>query len=137
MWDMFKAETQRFRPWAIAYAMLQLVILGFMTRVVDLAQQPRLVYEVLVGVYGVISYGVTQRTREIGVRIALGARSSDVSGMFLRHAALLTGIGIAVGLGVAFGLTRLMSSLLFDVSPVDPMTYGLVSVALVATAHRG
>jgi len=53
MWDMFKAETQRFRPWAIAYAVLQLVILGFMTRVVDLAQQPRLVYEVLAGVYGV------------------------------------------------------------------------------------
>lgn len=53
MWDMFKAEMQRFRIWAIAYALLQLVILGFMTRVVDLAQQPRLVYEVLGGVYGV------------------------------------------------------------------------------------
>ena len=87
-----------------------------------------------VGLYGVISYGVTQRTREIGVRMALGARTSDVSGMFLRHAALLSGIGIAVGLVGAFGLTQLMSSLLFDVSPVDPLTYGLVSVVLVATA---
>ncbi len=87
-----------------------------------------------VGLYGVISYGVTQRTREIGVRVALGARTSDVSRMFLRHAALLSGIGIAVGLAGAFGLTRLMSSLLFEVSPADPLTYGLVSVVLVATA---
>ena len=87
-----------------------------------------------VGLYGVISYGVTQRTREIGVRMALGAKTADVSGMFLRHAALLSGIGIAVGLGGAFGLTRLMSTLLFSVSAVDPMTYGLVSVLLVATA---
>jgi predicted permease len=87
-----------------------------------------------VGLYGVISYGVTQRTREIGVRMALGAKTSDVSGMFLRHAALLSGIGIAVGLAGAFGLTRLMSALLFEVSPVDPVTYALVSVLLVATA---
>jgi ABC-type antimicrobial peptide transport system permease subunit len=87
-----------------------------------------------VGLYGVISYGVTQRTREIGVRMALGASASDVSRMFLRHAALLSGIGIAVGLAGAFGLTRLMSSLLFDVSPADPMTYGLVSVLLVGIA---
>jgi predicted permease len=87
-----------------------------------------------VGLYGVISYGVTQRTREIGVRMALGANASDVSRMFLRHAALLSGIGIAVGLAGAFGLTRLMSSLLFDVSPADPLTYGLVSVLLVGIA---
>jgi len=87
-----------------------------------------------VGLYGVISYGVTQRTREIGVRMALGAKTSDVSGMFLRHAALLSGIGIAVGLAGAFGLTRLMSTLLFNVSPLDPMTYGVVSVLLIATA---
>jgi predicted permease len=87
-----------------------------------------------VGLYGVISYGVTQRTREIGVRMALGARASEVSGMFLRHAALLSAIGIVVGLAAAFGLTRLMSSLLFNVSPADPLTYGLVSAALVAIA---
>jgi predicted permease len=87
-----------------------------------------------VGLYGVISYGVTQRTREIGVRMALGAKASDVSGMFLRHAALLSGIGIAVGLAGAFALTRLMSSLLYDVSPVDPATYALVSVVLVLVA---
>jgi predicted permease len=87
-----------------------------------------------VGLYGVISYGVTQRTREIGVRMALGAKTADVSRIFLRHAALLSGIGIAVGLAGAFGLTRLMSRLLFNVSPVDPLTYGAVSVMLVATA---
>ncbi|HJS72711.1 MAG TPA: FtsX-like permease family protein, partial [Vicinamibacteria bacterium] len=87
-----------------------------------------------VGLYGVISYGVTQRTREIGVRMALGAQSSDVSRMFLRHAALLSVLGIAVGLAGAFGLTRLMSSLLFNVSPADPVTYILVSLALVGIA---
>jgi putative ABC transport system permease protein len=87
-----------------------------------------------VGLYGVISYGVTQRTREIGVRVALGARTADVSWMFLRHAALLAGIGIVVGLGAAFGLTRAMSSLLFNVSPVDPLTYALVSLVLVGIA---
>jgi predicted permease len=87
-----------------------------------------------VGLYGVISYGVTQRTREIGVRMALGARKTDVSAMFLRHAALLSGLGIAVGLAGAVGLTRVMSALLFHVSPVDPVTYGLVSLVLVGTA---
>jgi predicted permease len=87
-----------------------------------------------VGLYGVISYGVTQRTREIGVRMALGARTRDVSAMFLRHAAILSGIGIAIGLAASFGLTRLMSSLLFDVSPVDPLTYGLVSIVLAGVA---
>ncbi|HEY7817888.1 MAG TPA: ADOP family duplicated permease, partial [Vicinamibacteria bacterium] len=87
-----------------------------------------------VGLYGVISYGVTQRTREIGVRMALGARRWDVSAMFLRHAALLSGVGIAIGLAAALVLTRLMSSLLFDVSPVDPLTYGVVSIVLAAVA---
>jgi ABC-type antimicrobial peptide transport system permease subunit len=87
-----------------------------------------------VGLYGVISYGVTQRTREIGVRMALGARRWDVSAMFLRRAALLSGIGIALGLAAAFGLTRLMSSLLFDVSPVDPLTYFFVSIVLAGVA---
>jgi ABC-type antimicrobial peptide transport system permease subunit len=58
-----------------------------------------------VGLYGVISYGVTHRTREIEVRMALGARTSEVTGMFLRHAAFLSAIGIAVGLAAAFGLS--------------------------------
>ncbi len=87
-----------------------------------------------VGLYGVISYGVSQRTREIGVRMALGAQKNDVSNLFLRHAAVLATVGIAIGLGFAFLLTRWMSALLFNVSPVDPTTYGLVSVVLVSVA---
>ena len=86
------------------------------------------------GIYAVISYIVSQRTREIGVRIALGARQLDVSRMVLKYGLSLTGIGLAVGLIAAVGLTRLMSALLFGVKPVDPVTYGLVSIGLTAIA---
>jgi putative ABC transport system permease protein len=86
------------------------------------------------GIYGVISYVVSQRTREIGVRIALGARQLDVSRMVLKHGLSLVGIGLAVGLVAAVGLTRLMSALLFGVKPVDPLTYGVVSIGLAAIA---
>jgi ABC-type antimicrobial peptide transport system permease subunit len=82
----------------------------------------------------VISYVVSQRTREIGVRIALGARQLDVSRMVLKYGLSLTGIGLALGLIAAVGLTRLMSALLFGVKPLDPVTYGLVSIGLTATA---
>jgi predicted permease len=85
----------------------------------------------IAGIYGVISYSVSQRTREIGIRIALGARSAEVTGMFVRHGLLLAAIGIACGLAAALALTRLMSSLLFEVSPIDPVTYGAVAVSLV------
>jgi predicted permease len=88
----------------------------------------------VVGIYGVISYIVSQRTREIGIRIALGAPPPEVSGMFIRHGLLLTCIGVALGLGVAAGLTRLMAALLFGVSPLDPFTYGAVSLGLAAIA---
>ncbi len=87
-----------------------------------------------VGIYGVISYSVSQRTREIGVRMALGARQGDVSRLVLRQGALLSVLGVAVGLGAAFGLTRLMSALLFGVDPVDPMTYGLAALGLSGIA---
>jgi hypothetical protein len=86
------------------------------------------------GIYGVVSYVVAQRTREIGVRMALGARQHDVSRMVLRHGLVLACLGVLIGLGAAVGLTRLMSTLLFGVSPVDPLTFGLVSVALTAVA---
>lgn len=86
------------------------------------------------GIYGVISYVVSQRTREIGVRMAFGARQLDVSCMVLKHGLSLTAIGVAVGLVAAVGLTRLMSTLLFGVHPVDPVTYGVVSIGLTAVA---
>jgi len=85
-----------------------------------------------VGIYGVMSYGVMQRTREFGVRMALGARPSDVRGMVVRQGATLTAIGILVGLVGALALTRLMRTLLFAVTPTDPVTY--VGIALVLGA---
>jgi ABC-type antimicrobial peptide transport system permease subunit len=86
------------------------------------------------GIYGVISYSVSQRTREIGVRMALGAQMREVTRMFVGYAFRLAAIGIACGLIAAFALTRLLSSLLFDVSPNDPFTYVAVSFGLVAAA---
>ena len=91
----------------------------------------------VVGIYGVISYSVSQRTREIGIRLALGAPLQEVTGMFVRHGLVLSGIGAACGLTAAFALTRLMKSLLFDVSPVDPLTYVAVSAGLVACGDAG
>ena len=88
----------------------------------------------VVGIYGVIAYSVSQRTREIGIRMALGAQQQTLTGMFVRHGLALTGIGVACGLAVAIVVMRLMSSLLFKVSPVDPVAYGAASLGLVATA---
>src|SRR5438552_4188946 len=88
----------------------------------------------VVGIYGVIAYSVSQRTREIGIRMALGAQHQTLTGMFVRHGLSLTAIGIACGLVVAIIVMRLMSSLLFKVSPVDPIAYGAASLGLVATA---
>ncbi len=85
----------------------------------------------IVGVYGVLSYLVAQRTREMGVRLALGARPADVRRMVVRQGGMLGVAGVAIGLGVAVGLTRLMSTLLFGVSPVDLPTYGGVAAALM------
>lgn len=87
-----------------------------------------------VGIYGVISYVVSQRTREIGVRMAMGAESADVSRMVLKQAGALAGLGVLVGLGAAAALTRLMASLLYGVSPLDPVTFGSVAIALSAIA---
>ena len=86
----------------------------------------------IAGVYGVISYSVSQRTREIGIRVALGARTDEVTGMFVRQGVALAAIGVAIGVVAALAATRLMASLLFAVSPVDPLTYGGVAFALVA-----
>jgi predicted permease len=88
----------------------------------------------IVGIYGVIAYLAAQRTREIGIRIALGAGSRDVSGLFLRHGLALAAIGIAIGVAAAAGATRVMTALLFGVSALDPLTYVAVAVALGGTA---
>ena len=88
----------------------------------------------VVGIYGVIAYSVSQRTREIGIRIALGAQSPVVTGMFVRQGMLLTSIGLLVGLLVSFGVMRLMSTLLFGVKAMDPITYITVSCGLATTA---
>ncbi|HVQ65662.1 MAG TPA: FtsX-like permease family protein, partial [Terriglobia bacterium] len=92
----------------------------------------------VVGIYGSISYIVSQRSREIGIRLALGAEPRAVKRMFLRQGLFLTAVGLAIGLGAAIALTRLMSSLLFAVSPLDPVTFaaaaaGLIVAALVAS----
>ena len=88
----------------------------------------------IVGLYGVTAYSVSQRTREIGIRMALGAERHDLSGMFVRHGLLLAGAGVACGLGAAFVLMRMMSSLLFRVSAADPVAYGAASAGLITTA---
>ncbi|HKN62684.1 MAG TPA: ABC transporter permease [Candidatus Acidoferrales bacterium] len=87
-----------------------------------------------VGLYGVIAYSVSQRTREIGIRMALGAQQKELTGMFVRQGLWLAAGGVACGIVVAIAAVRLMSSLLFHVSPGDPVTYGAVSIGLIATA---
>jgi predicted permease len=89
----------------------------------------------IVGIYGVISYSVSQRTREIGIRMALGAQHPTLTAMFVRQGLWLTGIGVVCGLVAAFATMRLMSSILFDVSPVDPVTYATITVGVIVTAY--
>jgi predicted permease len=88
----------------------------------------------VVGIYGVISYSVSQRTREIGIRMALGARKEELTRMFVGQGLRLAAIGVACGLIAAVGLTRLMKSLLFEVNPLDPMTFAAVALGLVLAA---
>jgi len=87
-----------------------------------------------VGLYGVIAYSVTQRTREIGIRIALGAQRNKITSMFVRQGLILAGVGMAFGLVVSVVTTRLLASLLFHVMPMDPMTYIVVCVGLALAA---
>jgi predicted permease len=86
------------------------------------------------GIYGVISYAVSQRTREIGIRMALGAQRGDVTRMFVRSGLGLASVGIVCGLAAAVAATRLMRTLLFEVSPIDPFTYAAVCAILAAAA---
>jgi len=88
----------------------------------------------LVGLYGVIAYSASQRRREIGIRIAVGAQRNDITGMFVRQGLLLTGAGLLCGFAVALGASRLLGSVLFHVSPMDPLTYASACGALLAAA---
>lgn len=88
----------------------------------------------IIGIYGVISYTVSQRSREIGIRMALGAQRSELTRLFVRQGLAMTLIGAAAGLAVAFAVMRLLSSILFDVSPFDPLTYSALTLVLLITA---
>ena len=106
-----------------SFALVMLSIAGGMALLLGVA-----------GIYGVISFGVAQRQREIGIRVALGARPSQVTGMFLRQGLILASVGALIGLAGAMALMRLMASLLFGVNAIDPLTYGGVVVGLVGAA---
>jgi ABC-type antimicrobial peptide transport system permease subunit len=106
-----------------SFALVLLAISGVMALVLG-----------VVGIYGVIAYAVTQRTREIGIRMALGAQPAGLQGMFVRQGLVLAAVGAALGLVAAASLTRLMSSLLFKTTALDPITYALVSGLLITAA---
>jgi predicted permease len=106
-----------------SFTLVMLAIAGFMALLLG-----------IIGIYGVISYSVSQRLREIGIRLALGAQKSELRWMFVRSALVLTAIGVAIGLAAAAGLTQLMKSLLFGVRPIDPFTYCLIPLLLITCA---
>jgi len=88
----------------------------------------------MIGIYGVISYTVSQRRREFGIRLTLGAHPGQVLNMVLRHGVKMALVGVVIGLGGAFALTRLMTSLLFGVAASDPATFVAVALLLVLVA---
>jgi ABC-type antimicrobial peptide transport system permease subunit len=88
----------------------------------------------LVGIYGVIAYIVSQRRREVGIRMAIGASTGDVQSMFMRRGLVLTSLGLGIGVVGAAAVMRLMAALLFGVSPFDPLTYAAVVVVLATVA---
>jgi len=106
-----------------SFTLVMLAIAGFMALLLG-----------ILGIYGVISYAVSQRTREIGIRMALGAQRSELRWMFVRSALALTGTGVVIGLAAAIGVTRLMKSVLFGVSALDPIAFLTVPLVLAAAA---
>ncbi len=111
---------------SMAQTSFMLVILGIAASVTLLLG--------IVGIYGVIAYVVAQRRREVGIRMALGARAAQVQRLFVTRGMLVTSIGLAAGVCAAAALTRLLTSILFEVSPFDPLTYAVVVVALGTVA---
>jgi ABC-type antimicrobial peptide transport system permease subunit len=87
-----------------------------------------------VGIYGVMAYSVSRRTREVGIRMVLGAQRNDVLLLILGRGLLLAGSGLGIGLAAALGTTRLMSALLFEVSPTDPFTFAAITLLLATVA---
>jgi len=116
--DIYDASLAR-----TSFTLVMLAIAGAMALLLGIA-----------GIYSVMSYSVAQRTREIGIRIALGAQADRVRRMFVAHGLTLSGVGAAIGLAAALAMMRLMSSLLFEISPVDPVTYASVLVMLIGAA---
>jgi putative ABC transport system permease protein len=88
----------------------------------------------VVGIYGVISYSVIQRTHEMGIRMALGAKRSDVLKLVVRQAMILALVGVVIGLLASWALTRLIKSLLFNVSVTDPLTFAVISAVMILIA---
>ena len=88
----------------------------------------------MLGIYGVMAYSVAQRTHEVGIRMALGAQKSNVLGLVIKNGMILTLIGIAIGLAIAFSLTRLMGALLFEVAPTDATTFAAVPILFIVVA---
>jgi predicted permease len=118
MQDMYSRSLAR-----TSFTLVMLAIAGSMALVLS-----------IIGIYGVISYAVSQRTREMGIRLALGARNGVLQWMFVRAALMLAGIGVAAGLLAAAALVQLMKTLLFGVSPLDPWTFLSVPFVLTAAA---
>lgn len=88
----------------------------------------------VIGIYGIVSFSTAQRTREIGIRMALGGSARDVMRLILQQGVRMVAIGLAVGLLAALGITRVMTGLLIGVNPSDPLTYATVAIVLSAVA---
>ncbi|MGH9659274.1 MAG: FtsX-like permease family protein [Bryobacteraceae bacterium] len=116
--DVYRASMAR-----SSFALVMLAIAGCMALLLG-----------IVGIYGVISYSVSQRTRELGIRIALGAPHRALKWMVVRQGVVLASVGVGFGIAAAGALSRLMSAMLFRISPVDPVTYAAVSSGLLAAA---
>jgi ABC-type antimicrobial peptide transport system permease subunit len=86
------------------------------------------------GIYGVVAYAVSRRRREIGIRLALGAQAADIRLLVMQRGLVLGAVGVAIGLGSAAGVTRLMQALLFGIDPLDPITFAVTPVVLAAAA---